>query len=172
MSMATPWSQRGAEARIHWRFCLRMTVAAVLAFAVSHFLNVPLQGLWAVLTAVVVTQMSTGESLRETTQYVIGTLGGAVYASAIGVLVPHTTTIAMAGLLALTVAPLALVAALKPDFRVAPFTAVLVLLISNQLGEGPIEAALYRLLEVAIGGATAVAVSLFVFPERAHKTMN
>ncbi|MEA2933678.1 MAG: hypothetical protein QOD74_324, partial [Variibacter sp.] len=36
----------------------------------------------------------------------------------------------------------------------------------------PIEAALYRLLEVAIGGATAVAVSLFVFPERAHKPIN
>lgn len=29
-------------------------------------------------------------------------------------------------------------------FRVAPFTAVMVLLISNQLGEGPIESGLYR----------------------------
>jgi hypothetical protein len=39
---------------------------------------------------------------------------------------------------------LALAAALNPNFRVAPFSAVLVLLISGQLSEGPIESALYR----------------------------
>jgi hypothetical protein len=53
-------------------------------------------------------------------------------------------------------------------FRVAPFSAVLFLLISGQLGEGPVESALYRTSEVALGGAIAVAVSVFVFPERAH----
>jgi len=45
---------------------------------------------------------------------------------------------------------------------------VLVLLISGQLGEGPVESAIYRTFEVALGGAIAVAVSVFVFPERAH----
>jgi uncharacterized membrane protein YccC len=84
------------------------------------------------------------------------------------VLVPHTTTLGTAGVLALAVAPPALAAALSPSFRVAPLTAVIVLLISNQLGEGPFEAALYRVLEVAIGAATAVVISLFVFPDRAH----
>lgn len=147
---------------------MRMTIAAVSAFAVSRLVNVPLQGLWAVLTAVVVTEITVGESLRATAEYVIGTLGGAVYASVIGVLVPHTTPLALAGLLVLAVAPMALAATLRPSLRVAPFTAVIVLLISNQLGEGPVEAALYRLLEVAIGGATAVVVSLLVFPERTH----
>jgi uncharacterized membrane protein YccC len=44
----------------------------------------------------------------------------------------------------------------------------MVLLLSSQLGEGPIESGLYRTLEVAMGGAVAVAVSLMVFPERAH----
>lgn len=166
--MVTLWSHGRTEASARLRLCLRTTVAAVLAFAISHLLNVPLQGLWAVLTAVVVTQISVGESLRATTEYVIGTLGGAVYGSAIGVLIPHATTVALAGALALAVAPPALAAALSPSFRVAPFTAVIVLLISNQLGEGPIQAALYRLLEVVIGGATAVVVSLLVFPERAH----
>jgi len=43
-----------------------------------------------------------------------------------------------------------------------------VLLISGQLNEGPIESALYRTFEVALGGAVAVAVSLLVFPQRAH----
>jgi uncharacterized membrane protein YccC len=150
------------------RFCLRMTIAAVLAFALAQFLAVPLHGLWVVLTAVVVTQMSVGGSLRATAEYVIGTLGGAIYAGAVAVLVPHTTMLATAGVLALAIAPLAYAAAVNPSFRVAPFTAVIVLLVSIQLGDGPIESAFYRLLEVGLGGAVAVAVSLLVFPERAH----
>jgi uncharacterized membrane protein YccC len=70
--------------------------------------------------------------------------------------------------LALTIAPLAYAAAVNLSFRVAPFTAAIVLLISGQLGEGPVESALYRLLEVALGGGVAVVVSLVVLPERAH----
>jgi len=139
-----------------------------LAFAIAQFLSIPLHGLWAVLTAVVVTQMSVGESLKATADYVVGTIGGAVYASAVAALAPHPTALTVAGVLALAIAPLAYAAALNPSFRVAPFTAVLVLMISSQLGEGPIESAFYRLLEVAIGGAVAVVVSLLVFPSRAH----
>jgi hypothetical protein len=58
---------------------------------------------------------------------------------------------------------------LDPDFRVAPFSAILVLLISGQLGEGTIESGLTRLLEVTLGGAVAVITSFLVFPERAHR---
>jgi uncharacterized membrane protein YccC len=145
-----------------------MTVAAITAFALARIFTIPLHGLWAVLTAVVVTQMSVGGSLRATTEYVIGTCSGAVYATVVGMLVPHTAPIALAGVLALTVAPLAYAAALNPAFRVAPFTAVMVLLISSQLGEGPLESGLYRLFEVALGGVVAVTVSVLVFPQRAH----
>jgi uncharacterized membrane protein YccC len=171
MNLRAAWNWAAARVkayRAQLRFCLRMTVAALLAFALTQLLAIPLHGLWAVLTAVVVTQMSVGGSLRATAEYVIGTLGGAAYASLVGVLVPHITALALAGVLALTVAPLAGAAALNPSFRVAPFTAVIVLLISNELGEGPIESALFRLLEVGLGGAVAVTVSLLVFPERAY----
>src|SRR5262245_24624193 len=152
--------------RSRLRFCLRMIVAAVLAFAAAHALAVPLHGVWAVLTAVVVTQLSVGGSLRATAEYVVGTCGGAIYAGAVAVLVPHATPLALAGVLALAIAPLAYAAALNPMFRVGPFTAVIVLLIS--LGHSPIESALYRLLEVVLGGAVAVAVAVLVFPQRAH----
>jgi uncharacterized membrane protein YccC len=171
MNLSPAWNWAATEVkayRAQLRFCLRMTAAALLAFALTQLFAIPLHGLWAVLTAVVVTQISVGGSLRATAEYVIGTIGGAAYASLVGVLVPHTTTLALAGVLALTVAPLAGAAALNPSFRVAPFTAVIVLLISNELGEGPIESALHRLLEVALGGAVAVTVSLLVFPERAY----
>jgi uncharacterized membrane protein YccC len=145
-----------------------MTLVALLAFGVAHMLTIPLHGLWVVLTAVVVTQMSAGGSLRATAEYMIGTLSGVVYAGALGVLIPDTTGIEEAGLLALTIAPLALMAAIRPSFRVAPFSAVLVVLISGELGQGPIQSALNRLLEVALGGLIAMAVSLLVLPQRAY----
>ena len=154
--------------RAQLRFCLRVTAAGLLAFAIAQVLTIPLHGLWVVLTAVVVTQMSAGGSLRATVEYIIGTFGGAAYAAITGLLIPHTTAITQGGVLALTIAPLAFAAALNPNFRVAPFSAVLVLLISGQLSEGPIESALYRVAEVALGGVIAVTVSLLVLPERAH----
>jgi len=145
-----------------------MTAAGLLALIVAQRLSLPLHGLWVVLTAVVVTQMSVGSSLRATIEYTIGTLGGAVYAAVIGVLVPHAGAIAQGGVLALTIAPLAFAAALNPNFRVAPFSAVLVLLLAGQLGEGPIESAFTRFLEVTLGGAIAIIISLLVFSQRAH----
>jgi len=155
--------------RVQLRFCLRVTVAGLLAFSVARILPIPLHGLWVVLTAVVVTEMSAGGSVRATVEYMIGTFGGAIYAAITGLLIPHTTAIAQGGVLAFTIAPLALAAALNPNFRVAPFSAVLVLLISGQLSEGPIESALFRVAEVALGGVIAVMVSLLVLPERAHR---
>ncbi len=59
--------------RAQIRFCLRMTVAGLLALAVVEPFPFPLHGLWTVLTAVVVTQASVGGSLRATIEYMIGT---------------------------------------------------------------------------------------------------
>jgi hypothetical protein len=84
-------------------------------------------------------------------------------------MVPHATVLALAGVLALAVAPLAYAAAVSPSFRAAPVTAVLVLMISSQLGETAIELAVYRSVGVAVGGIIAIAVSLLVLPARAHK---
>ncbi len=151
------------------RFCVRMTVAGLLALAVVEPFPFPLHGLWAVLTAIVVTQTSVGGSLRATIEYMIGTLGGAIYAAALGVLIPHATAPSQALVLALAVAPLALAAAINPSFRVAPFSAVLVLLIGGDLGVSPVASALTRVSEVALGGVVAIVVSVLVFPERAHR---
>ena len=155
--------------RAHLRFCLRVTVAALAALALVQTFRFPLHGLWTVLTAIVVTQVSIGGSLRATVEYMIGTLGGAIYAAALGVLVPHTTAASQALVLALAIAPLALAAAINPSFRVAPFSAVIVLLIGGDIGASPIGSAVTRVSEVAFGGLVAIAVSMLVFPERAHK---
>ncbi len=166
------WQHIGTLVRAYkprWRFCVRMTASALVAFAAAQALQIPLRGLWVIITAIVVTQMSAGGSLRATLEYITGTVGGAIYAAIIGVLIPHGTALALAGVLALTVAPLALLAAFNPNFRVAPFSAVLVIMVAGQFGQGPVESAITRSSEVALGGIIAVIVSLLVFPERAHQ---
>jgi hypothetical protein len=157
-----------AALRPQLRYCLRVSVAGLAAFALARSFDFPLHGLWAVLTAIVVSQVSVGGSLRATIEYMIGTLGGAVYAAAVGLVLPHATPVSQAVALAVSVAPMAVAAAIHPAFRVAPFSAVLVLMIGSELGESPIASAAVRVVEVAIGGAVAIVVALLVFPERAH----
>jgi uncharacterized membrane protein YccC len=147
--------------------CFRMTTAALLSLALAQLLNVPL-ALWTVLTAVIVTQMSVGGSLKATFDYLLGTIAGAFYAGAVGVLVPHGDEITLLGPLAIAVAPLALLAAIKPSFAVAPMTAVMVLLAPTITHLDPTASAFYRFSEVALGGITGLAVSLLIWPARAH----
>ena len=71
------------------RFCLRVTVAALSALACGRLLGLPII-LWAVLTAVILTQMSIGKSVKATIDYSLGTLGGAIYAGLIAAFVPHS----------------------------------------------------------------------------------
>ena len=150
------------------RLGLRVAVSALAAFILAQFLTVPLAGLWAVLTAVIVTQMSIGGSLKAIIEYSVGTLGGAVYAAALAVAVPHHDEITLLILLAFAVGPMALLAAINPHFRVAPFTAVIVVLGATTTHIGPIHSALYRVAEVALGAASALVVSLLVLPARAQ----
>lgn len=167
--IALLWRSLRTQVRAHraqLRFSLRVTIAALLSLLFSHLLNVPL-ALWTVLTAVILTQVSFGRSLKATVDYVVGTLGGAIYAGAVAALVPHENEVALACVLAIAVAPLALLAAIKPSFSVVTFTGVLVILVPGITHVGPIESAFYRVLEVAIGGITALAVSFLVLPARA-----
>jgi uncharacterized membrane protein YccC len=168
--VATRWTSLVSLAQEHkgqLGVSLRVTVAAVLGLTLSMLLNVPLP-LWTVLTAVILTQVTFGRSVKATIDYVVGTLCGAVYAGAIATLIPHANEFALLAVLAATVAPLALLGAFNPSFTAATFTGVLVLLVPALSHVGPIQSALYRVIEVAVGGFTAVVVSLLVFPARAR----
>jgi uncharacterized membrane protein YccC len=146
---------------------IRVSVAALASYALARLLHVPLP-LWVVLTALIVSQISVGGSLKATFDYLLGTLGGAVYGGAIATLVPHSSELALVGVLAIAVAPLAFLAAVNPSFRAAPITAVIVLLGPTTAQGGPIVSAIDRVLEVTLGGITALVVSLLVLPARAH----
>jgi uncharacterized membrane protein YccC len=153
--------------RAHLALSLRVTIAALLAFAVSNLMSLRLP-LWTVLTAIILTQANFGRSVKATLDYSAGTIGGAIYAGAVSVLVPHSNDLSLAVVLALAVAPLALLGAINPSFAAAPFTGALVLLVPGLSHLGPIESAIDRVLEVAIGGIAALAVSLLVAPARAQ----
>lgn len=146
----------------------RIVISAVAALALAQLLKQPLP-LWAALTAVIVTQMSVGRSLKATIDYFIGTIGGAIYGGAIGIFVPHANEYSMLGAVALTVAPLAYVASLRPSFSAAPITGVLVLFIPSIAHISPLASAVDRVIEVGVGGAVGLAVSLLIFPASAHR---
>ena len=150
------------------RFCLRVTVAALSALTLGRLLGFPMV-LWAVLTTVILTQMSIGKSVKATIDYSLGTLGGAIYAGLIAVFVPHPSDAAFAAVLAIAVAPLALLAAMSPRFAAAPSTAVIVVLAPTLTHATSLASAADRVLEVALGGSVALVVSLLVFPTRARK---
>jgi len=144
-----------------------MTAAALLSLLLSQALQLPMP-LWTMLTSVILTQVSFGRSLKAAIDYVLGTLFGAVYGATIVALIPHTSEVALAGVLVIVVAPLALLGAVNPRFATSTFTGVLVLMVPGTMHAGPIESAFYRVIEVAVGGIVAVAVSFLVLPARAH----
>jgi uncharacterized membrane protein YccC len=164
------WVHTALFLRRHWvqlALAIRVTIAALAAYALAQLVHLPLP-LWAVLTAVIVTQMSVGRSLMATFDYLVGTLGGAIYGGAIGVFIPHAGEIALFAVLALAVAPLALIAAINPRFSVAPITAIIVLLIPTMTHTSPFISALDRVVEVAIGGVTGLVISFLLLPASAH----
>src|ERR1700716_1786269 len=140
---------------------VRVTVSAVGAFAIASALHLMLP-LWAVLTALIVTQMSVGRSLKATRDYMFGTIGGAIYGGAIAVLIPHSGELGLLALLVLAVAPLAFIAAINPSLNAATVTAVIVLLLPTISHADPLDSAIDRVLEVMVGAFTGLAVSFFV----------
>ena len=153
--------------RVEAALSIRVTIAALASLVLAQLLQLPLP-LWAVLTAVIVTQMSVGRSLKATFDYLVGTLGGAIYGGAIGVLVPPANEMALLGSLALAVGPLALIAAINPRFSVAPITAIIVVLIPTMIHAGPVASAVDRLIEVALGGFVGFLVSFLLLPATSH----
>src|SRR6201987_1413882 len=157
--------------RVHrYRFqlilALRVTVAAVLALAVAQALHLHLP-LWAVLTSLIVTQMSLGRSVKVASDYLIGTFGGVAYGGALAILVPHDSEWALLAVLAIAVAPLAFIASFRANFNVLPITAIIVLLVPGMQHVSPAASALDRVLEVTTGGAVGFIVSFLLFPSRA-----
>lgn len=154
-----------AAHRADWRLATRVTVAGALAYLLAETYELP-QAYWAVITAILVTQSSVGGSVATGVDRIIGTIGGVLYVVLVIFLMPRDNMVHMAVAITATLLPLALLAAVRVPFRAAPVTAVIILL-------APSHGSLYtsaaeRVLEIVFGTVVGVAVSLVVFPARAH----
>ena len=145
-----------------------MTVSAVAALGLAQALALPLP-LWTVLTALIVTQMSIGRSLKTSVDYLVGTVGGTIYGAALALLIPHETEMALLLVLVLAVAPVALVAALKRDLNAVPVSSIIVVLMPALTHAGPLKSAIYRVLEVGLGVVVGLVVAFVVLPAGGHR---
>jgi uncharacterized membrane protein YccC len=153
--------------RTEFRLAARVTVAALLAFAIGRALGLQ-QGYWAVFTAIIVMQASLSGSFVAALDYFAGTLAGAVFGTAVALIVPTGNVWMLGVALAVSVAPLAFLAAVRRNFRVAPITAVIILIIPALQHANAFDSAIGRVIEIAIGSGTGIVVSRLVFPARAH----
>ena len=153
----------GAELRL-W---VRMMVAGLFAFGLAELAHLP-QGYWAVLTAILVMQTSVGGSVKATFDRLMGTLSGAVYGGLVAFGLPHEDALALGLALAVALAPLALLAALNASFRIAPVTAIIVLMSSTSQNLGPMTSAATRCAEIMLGSIVGLGTALLVLPARAH----
>ncbi len=119
----------------------RVTIGAAGAYAIATAIHLRLP-LWAVLTSLIVTQMSVGRS--------------------------HSGEAGLVALLVLAVAPLAFIAAINPSLNAATVTAVIVLLVPTMSHVDPLASAIDRVMEVTVGALTGLLVTFFVLPSRAH----
>jgi len=149
-------------------FTFRLTAAAVLTLWLAHRLGVTLP-LWSVLTALVVTQISLGRSLKATLDYFAATIGGVIWGGLVATLVPHSSEAALFFVLVLALAPLAFVATLYPRLSVGPVTAAIVVLLPEIIHKTPLSSAIERVVEVSLGGLTGLFISFVLVPRSAFQ---
>jgi uncharacterized membrane protein YccC len=162
MTIADAAARYGSE----WRMVVRALVAASLSLVIADWLGLP-QSYWAVITTLIIVQGSLGGTLGAGLDRIVGTLAGAALGIA-AALARGFWPLPEIMLLVLAVAPVALLAAIRPSFRVAPVTAAIVLLASSGT-VSPIAAALYRVVEIGLGTVVGIVVSLLVLPSRARQ---
>lgn len=156
--------------KAEFRLAARSTIAAGLCFCLALALGFP-HGIWMVITALVVMQATLGSSLKAATDRMMGTLAGALWGGVLAMVVTPESQLAEFAALIAAVAPMALLAALRASFRIAPITAVIVMLPQAQ---GALPAWLFpleRVLEITLGIGVGVGVARYVLPAQAHHTL-
>ncbi|MDB5364909.1 MAG: hypothetical protein JWM77_836 [Rhodospirillales bacterium] len=150
------------------RLAARVAAATLLAWLISGSVNLP-QAWWAVITALLVVQASLGGSIAIGIDRVLGTMLGAAF-GAVAAWLHIAFQVSLTLLLPIVVAPLALIAAQRPSYRVAPVTAVIVLLVTHP-DESPFMAGVERIAEILLGTVVGVLVSLTFLPTRASRQL-
>jgi len=151
---------RGPEARQ----TVRVMAGTGLCYFIYRALDLP-QGYWAVFTVVIVMQASIGGTLSASIDRAEGTVLGAVV-GAVALWLHPKTPVGLGAAMTVCVGITAFAAAVRPSLKVAPVTAVIMLISPVSATIGPFSAALYRVLEIVIGGVVGVGATLLIFPAR------
>ena len=153
--------RRGPELRQ----TLRVTIATGVAYVAFRLLDLQ-QGYWAVFTVLIVMQGSIGGTLGAATERMIGTLAGAVFGGLAAAF--HSNTSVGVGIALVLVTFVTIwSAAVRPQLRVAPVTAAIMLL-TEPAGAPVGEFVIDRIIEIGLGGLIGVLATVLIFPARSH----
>ncbi|MCA1943680.1 MAG: FUSC family protein [Desulfovibrio sp.] len=150
------------------RHALRTALASVLTLVLVDVFSLP-QGYWAVISAIIVMQANLGRSLMSGLSRVQGTFIGALL-GALTLSVMGTGTVSLGLGVFLTIFVCAYFMGLHESFRLAAVTASIVILLGRGT-EHPFLLGLDRFLEISLGVAVAMAVSMFVLPFHARTSL-
>lgn len=153
---------------MHVRHAVKTAVAAVTAYILTSLLHLP-QGQWAVISVVLVMQTNLGGSLRAGINRILGTAVGAL----LGALCLFVFGAGVAGLglgVGCTILVCVYLVHKHESFRMAGLMATIVILLGNA-HTSLASFVVLRFLEVGLGVAVALFVSLFVWPSRAGRQL-
>jgi uncharacterized membrane protein YccC len=124
-----------------------------------------------VLTAIIVMQASVGGAFKAIVDRLAGSLGGAVWGVVVCLAFPHRDVWTLALALVVAVAPLALATAYNPGWRIAPVTALILLLAPSAQAGSPMAMAVSRMLEIGVGSLVAAVVALLLAKSQATQNL-
>lgn len=157
----SPWLSGASP---EFRQAARMLASVFLSYVVSRLADLG-EPAWALITAVIVTQSKVGATLEAGRDQIVGTLVGAVFGAA-------AIALSLAGLpkmpvFACLLVPLAIMAAFRPNLRLAGVTLVVVFLFPAS-GADPFARPIDRTLAILVGAAVSLLVSYVVFRAKAR----
>ena len=147
------------------RHGLKTGVAAVLAYAVASFFNLK-YGYWAALSAVIVMQVYVADSVQMCLYRLSGTAVGAAIGMAAILLFPETPAMTVLALF-LSVTFCAYMTRFNVRYRMAAITVCIVVLAGTTDQDNRLVFGMLRVMEIALGVASAFLVSIVLWPLRA-----
>ncbi len=165
MSATTAGTIRRPLRTSEWRHALRLALAVVAAYGLSSALGLP-ENFWAVMSALIVVRPTTGSTLGAGWDRVRGALFGTLLGLAGAWF--HYSAIGTDAVTLAIVTVIAFASALVPALRSAPLSALIVLTAGSIAGHSALEVAELRAVEIAIGVACGMAVSLLAFVAHAR----
>ena len=148
LKTAVRWEFLAGASASQVKYAIGVATAALISYVLSHVLHLA-GSYWSVLSAVIVFRFDFGNALGASRDRMLGTAAGAVLAMAF-LCLARLWSIPGFLLLAAVIIPLSFLSALRPQYRTALVTSIIVLSASGSVTT-PLAAAIGRVLAVGLG---------------------